>query len=340
MAVVTTDEDSGRKPERDIRLDIICPCCNEAECIEDFHTELSRQLERIPHCKSRIIIVDDGSSDGTLEVLNRLAQHDSRVRVYAFSRNFGHQAALSAGLEAARGDAVVLMDSDLQHPPALIPVLVEKWKEGFDVVQAVREQTADSGLLKRFSSRLFYTVFNCLSETRIIPGAADFCLLSRPVYRSIRGLPERRRFLRGLVAWMGFRRAQIPFVAPARHAGISKYGPARMARLALDALLSFSTRPLRVATNVGLLIATLSALYFVYAVWIKIGASEAVRGWTSVICTILLLGGIQLVFIGVLGEYLARVLDEVKGRPQYVLKQAPARRSRRGGRVRAGKGVQ
>ncbi|MEZ6183394.1 MAG: glycosyltransferase family 2 protein [Planctomycetota bacterium] len=309
---------SAPPPER---LAVVCPCYDEAPSIQAFHTALIRVLDALaPRVEARVLYVDDGSADGTLALLEGLAAADPRVAVAPLSRNFGHQAALSAGLTLAAGaDAVVVLDSDLQHPPEVIPQLLERWREGAQVVLAVRKRTAGAGLGKRLSSAAFYKVFNRLSETQIQEGAADFYLLAERVREVLAGLPERGRFMRGLVAWVGFRRAQVEFEAPERAAGRSKYTPARMIGLALDAVLSFSTAPIRLATRAGLGIVLLGACYLAYVLYRYAFAGDLVQGWASLISVVLILGGAQIMFMGLVGEYVARAYRETKGRPTYVL---------------------
>ncbi len=268
--------------------------------------------------------MDDGSEDATLHKLNAIAAADDRVTILSLSRNFGHQAALTAGIDHACGDAVVLMDSDLQHPPELIPEMVSLWQQGNDIVSAIRERTLGASAFKNATMRLFYAIFNASSETRIVPGAADFCLLSARVCEVLRSMPERHRFLRGMVSWVGFRRAFVRYTAPERDAGISKFTFGRMLRLATDAVFSFSATPLRLATRMGVVIVLLAAAYLLYILFRYFAYRDTVVGWGSLVSVILILGGVQLLFIGLIGEYLARVFEEVKGRPLYLLKQGPA----------------
>src|SRR3989441_4043030 len=228
-------------------LCVVTPCYNEEEVIEKFYEALKPVLKSLPGLNHRIIFVDDGSRDRTLEKLNALGARDPAVHVYALSRNFGHQIALTAGLDAARGDAVIMMDSDLQHPPGLIPDMIRLWREGHDVVSAVRQATEKSGLFKGLTSAVFYWLINFLSDTSIVRGAADFCLLSRQAHRALRRLPERHRFLRGMVSWIGFWRTFLQFEAPDRPAGRSKCTFLKMAHLALNATLDLSIMPVRLA---------------------------------------------------------------------------------------------
>ena len=305
-------------------LSIVAPFYNESDVIGLFYEALRPVLDSLTDLNVEVVFVDDGSTDDTLDQLNRIAERDQAVRVCSLSRNFGHQIALTAGLDVAAGDAVIMMDSDLQHPPTLIPELVRRWREGHDVVSGIRMRTAGETWLKGVTSRGFYTVLNALSSTTVPPGAADYCLLSRRVVNSLRGMPERHRFLRGLVSWVGFRRALVPYEAPKRAAGHTKYSLVKMVALALDAVFSFSAEPLRLALRAGL---GITVLGFVYLAWTLINGyllGALVPGYSSLIGVTMILGGCQISFIGLIGQYLARVFEEVKGRPIYLLKQEPS----------------
>ena len=305
-------------------LSIVAPFYNETEVIGLFYAALRPVLDELRDVDVEMVFVDDGSADDTLDQLNAIAQRDPAVRVCSLSRNFGHQIALTAGLDAAEGDAVILMDSDLQHPPALIHELVRQWREGYDVVSAIRERTAGESWFKGVTSRGFYTVLNALSTTKVPPGAADFCLLSRRMVTSLTNMPERHRFLRGMVSWAGFRRAFVPYEAPKRAAGHTKYSLVKMVTLSLDAVFSFSAEPLRLALRAGL---GITFLGFIYLAWTLINGyilHALVPGYASLIGVTMILGGCQLSFIGLIGQYLARVFEEVKGRPMYLLKQEPS----------------
>lgn len=290
--------------------------------IGPFHTELCRALAEV-QIDWRVCFVDDGSTDDTLRLLNGLAAADPRVRVYSLSRNFGHQVALTAGLDATAGSAVVMMDADLQHPPSLLPAMIGKWREGHDVVSAVRTNTDGASRFKRLTARGFYWVINRLGDTPIIPGAADFCLLSARAHTALCAMPERHRFLRGMVSWIGFDRALVPFQAGRRDAGLSKYTAVRMLSFAFDALFSFSAAPMRMATRLGVLLLVPGTIYFAYIAARYVVLNDFVRGWGSLIGTVLIIGGIQLISIGIVGEYLARIFEESKRRPLYFFKQTP-----------------
>jgi dolichol-phosphate mannosyltransferase len=310
-------------------LCVVAPCFNEAESIAAFYNKLKPVLVALPDLRHRILFVDDGSSDSTLEQLKKLAGDDADVRVYSLSRNFGHQVAVSAGLDVARGDAVVMMDSDCQHPPSLIPEMVQQWRAGYDVVSAVRQSTADAGWFKRFSSDAFYLLINKLSETPIVPGVADYCLLSRRAHRALRAMPERHRFLRGMVSWIGFPRTFVSYEAPPRIAGKSKYVLARMINLALDAVFSFSSTPIKIASRFGLFLFAAGMLYLIYILASYFAAGGLVHGWASLISVVLILNGVQLIFVGLSGQYQARIFEQVKGRPLYFFKETPPRRRRK-----------
>jgi glycosyltransferase involved in cell wall biosynthesis len=306
------------------RISIVSPCYNEAQVVDLFHTELARVLSGMPEHEFEIVLVDDGSADGTLEALNRIAARDPRVRVASFSRNFGHQIALTAGIDFASGDAVITLDSDLQHPPALIPELLRRWREGYDIVSAIREDTDGVGIFKKASSRAFYFLINALSTVHVPVGAADFCLVSRRVADQLRGMRERHRFLRGMISWAGFSRALVPYRAAARAAGEPKYTLFKMVGLALDAIVSFSTVPIRLAARLGVVI---SLLGFAYLAWNFVKAyleHSAAAGWASTLGVVMILGGAQLMFLGLIGQYVGRMFEELKGRPIYILKQEPA----------------
>jgi glycosyltransferase involved in cell wall biosynthesis len=305
-------------------ISIVAPFYNESEVIEYFYKELKGVLDVLEGITYEMIFVDDGSEDDTLTKLNCLAESDSKVRVYSLSRNFGHQIALTAGLDAARGAAVIMMDGDLQHPCKLIPEMIKKWRQGFEIVIAVREHTQDASWFKQLTSKIFYRLFNFMSDTNVHEGAADFTLLSRKSHQILRNMPERHRFLRGMVSWIGMSRALVRYQAPKRAAGRSKYSLLKMVSLAVEATLSFSTMPLRLATRAGFVITCLGFLYFVWIILRYLFVGDLVLGWGSLICVVLIVGGAQLSFIGLVGQYLARVFEEVKNRPIYIFKQSPS----------------
>lgn len=302
-------------------ISIVIPVLNEAENIPLLLDQLNGVTKKLPY-RFEFIFVDDGSKDSTYHIIQSVQKKDARVKALSLSRNFGHQAALTAGLNHAQGKAVITMDGDLQHPPALIPALLEQWKTGNDIVFTVREETADESFLKKLASRLFYRVINSFSETPVEPFAADFRLLDRKVVDSLKTIEERDRFLRGLISWVGFSSVGVNYKADARIAGTSKYTIKKMIRLALDGIISFSAAPLHLVTYMGMIVSFFSFLYGAYSLYAFFFTDRTIPGWTSILVAVLFLGGAQLISIGVLGEYLIRVYNESKGRPLYIIKDS------------------
>ncbi|WP_460166644.1 glycosyltransferase family 2 protein [Thermostilla marina] len=305
-------------------ITIISPFFNEESSVSLFFDAVyavSCSLRSRGHTVD-FIFVDDGSTDGTLDALQTLARQHSGVTVLSLSRNFGHQIALTAGIDHANADAAILLDSDLQHPPELIPVLVDRWENGYKIVQTIRNHTEDASLLKSLTSSLFYRVFNFFSDTPIQMHAADFCLIDRSVISALQSMPERHRFLRGMLAWMGYPRTYVQYTAPPRIAGQSKYTFRKMLRLATDALFSFSSRPARLASHVGLSLALAGILYLAYVVIGYTFALPFVHGWASLISTQLILHGITLFILGIHGQYISRIYEEDKRRPLYFIQHA------------------
>jgi polyisoprenyl-phosphate glycosyltransferase len=302
-------------------LDIICPVFREEAVIDLFHERLSAALEPIgQRYDIRIIYVLDPSPDRTELALSAISARDPRVEVLVMSRRFGHQAALVAGMDESRADAAIMLDSDLQHPPELIPRFVELWEQGADIIQAIRQDGAEIGLVKRMTSRWFYKLFVKLGLVDLPVGASDFRLLSRRVVEIVRAqLPEQNPFLRGLVGWLGFKVASVPFTPAARAHGRSNYRASTLLNFALNGICSFSKVPLRFCIGFGLVVAGLSFLAGLsQLVLYALGGTE-VPGWPSLIAALCFLGGIQLFFLGVIGEYVGLIFDEVKGRPRYLV---------------------
>jgi dolichol-phosphate mannosyltransferase len=267
-----------------------------------------------------LVLVDDGSTDATAPVLERLAATDPRVRLVYLSRNFGHQTALTAGLDHARGDAVVMLDADLQDPPELIPRMLDHWRSGCDVVYAVREQREGESRFKVSTARWFYRLFDKLAQVELEHNSGDFRLLDRRALDALLSMRERNRFLRGMTVWVGFTQAAVPYRRDARYAGETKYTISKMLRFSLDAISSFSHRPLQLATLLGFMISTLAFIAIPVVITLRI-LGEYLRGFSSITIAVLLLGGIQLIAIGIIGEYVGRIYDEVKGRPLYLVKR-------------------
>jgi polyisoprenyl-phosphate glycosyltransferase len=303
------------------RVDIIIPLYNEAEAVETFHVRLSSALQQLKE-DFHIIYVDDGSTDDTLARLRVLAGSDSRLQILELSRNFGHQAALCAGLDQAEGDFVICMDGDGQHPPALIPEMLSLAKQGYDIVLTQRVGEEKLSLFKKVSSALFYQLTNRIAHTQITPDSSDFRLLSRQALLALRSMPEYHRFLRGMVAWIGFRTVVLPFHPPARIGGQSKYSLPKMIRLAMDAIFSFSLVPLYIGVSVGglfLLLALLEAIY-VLQFWITGHTSTLAPGWSSLMFILLVVGGSLMITMGIVGIYIGYIFQEVKHRPVYLVR--------------------
>jgi glycosyltransferase involved in cell wall biosynthesis len=316
MSDVAGRRDRGVSRELGL-LSVVAPVFNEVETIAEFHNRVSSALEGT---RFELLLVDDGSVDGTEQVLTRIADLDPRVQVISLSRNFGHQAALTAGLDHARGDAVAMLDSDLQDPPEVIPKLLDEWRAGADVVYAVRETREGESRMKLATARWFYTLFAKLTDVELRQNAGDFRLLDRGALDALNSMRERSRFLRGMSVWVGYRQVAVPYQRDARYAGETKFTPRRMVRFSLDALSSFSHVPLQLATVLGFLFSIVAFLAIPVAIGFRI-AGQFVPGITTVLLVVLLLGGIQLITVGIIGEYLGRVYDEVKQRPLYLVRQ-------------------
>jgi polyisoprenyl-phosphate glycosyltransferase len=299
-------------------LSVVAPAFNEVATLPTFIARLIATLEDTGE-EWEVVIVDDGSRDDTWGAIQRAAADDDRVRGIRLSRNFGHQLALTAGMTVAQGDPVISLDSDLQHPPEVIPALLGASRLGFDVVYAVRSSQDAAGFWKRFTARVFYKILNRLSTLELPEGAADYRLMSRRVVDVLLAMPERHRFLRGLVRWAGYEQSFIEYHRSAREAGETKYTPRRMLLFAWDAVVSFSSFPLRVASVLGVCVSVLGWLYLIYVLATKIFSDRTVPGWTSVTAAVLVLGGAQLVFLGILGQYVGRMYDDVKQRPLFLI---------------------
>jgi dolichol-phosphate mannosyltransferase len=302
-------------------VSVVIPAYNEAPCLGALHRELSAVCDSLPY-DFEFIFVNDGSTDETEALLADLRAQDDRVRYLVMSRNFGHQGAISAGLAFAAGDAVIMMDGDLQHPPSVIPRLLERWESGLEVVNTIRLETEDGSLIKKLLSRAFYWVFRALTGFPIERGGADFRLMARAPLDALNALPERHRFIRGLVPWLGFRQTSVTFRAPARWAGRPKFTFRRSARLALEGVTAFSLYPLRPLVVFGMLVAAASLACGLGALgWHFLGGGP-ISGWIAVLICVHFFGGCQLAALGIMSEYLGRTLDQVKGRPQYIVRSA------------------
>ncbi|OJX40883.1 MAG: hypothetical protein BGO78_12480 [Chloroflexi bacterium 44-23] len=307
-------------------VEIIIPLYNEAESVAAFHQQVCTAIADLSY-RFLFTYVDDGSSDGTARILEQLQQQDARVRIIELSRNFGHQAALSAGLDAADADAVITMDGDGEHPPALIPQMLAQAEAGYDIVIAMRQEDQQASWVKRSTSSAFYWLINRVGDTRIIPGAADFRLITRPVLDSLRQFHEYHRFLRGMVAWMGYRSIKLPYSPARRIDGKSKFTFKKMFSLANQAIFSFSLVPLYFVISLGgifLLLALAEGLY-VLSFWVSGQQSGLAPGWSSLMFVLLIIGGTIMISLGIIGVYLGYIFQEVKRRPVYLVRRTLGR---------------
>lgn len=306
--------------ERPFRLSIVVPMYNEAEVLAMFFAGICPILAG-QTSDYEIICVDDGSRDGTLALLSDYHAQNARIKIVSLSRNFGKEAALTAGLDSATGDAIIPIDADLQDPPDLIPALVAKWREGYDMVLAVRQSRDCDSVIKRVTAKLFYEVVGRLCDTPIPANAGDFRLMDKCVIEAMRQLPERTRFTKGLFGWLGFRQATVPYTRPARAAGETKWKYWRLWNYALDGIFSFSTLPLRIWTYIGLLVSAASLLYMSWIIIRTLVVGVEVPGYASLFVAVLFFSGLNMVGMGILGEYLGRVFIEVKRRPIYLISE-------------------
>ena len=305
------------RPE-DYILSLVVPVFNEEDNIKVFYERVMEKIEAL--CRSEIVFIDDGSNDRTLEEIKALRTEHDNVQYLSLSRNFGHQNALKAGLDFCSGDIVISIDGDLQHPPYLIPKMIEYWQDGYDIVATVRKDIeGETGWFKKFASRFFYQFLSAISSIDLKAGSADFRMLDRKVVDTWKRLEENDLFFRGYVAWSGFRQIECDYVPDKRHSGDTKYTLGKMLRLALNGLLGFSVLPLRMVILLGFIVSIFGFCYGLYAVLISIFSDRAVSGWSSIIAGVYFLGGIQLICIGVCGEYIGRIFMQVKKRPLYIV---------------------
>ena len=299
------------------RISIVVPVYNEEENIAHFVQSVTAVMEQLPYTYE-MLFIDDGSRDRSREILLELGTRDPRVQSIFLARNSGHQLALTCGIDHAEGDAVITMDGDLQHPPELLPVLLAKWEEGYDIVQTVRLTTEGASLFKRLTSKYYYRLLNALSDVEIQEGGSDFRLMDRKAVLALRRYREHARFIRGIVGAMGFRRTTVEFVAHERFAGRSKFSLHKMISFALDGILAYSVQPLRVAFYAGVLSALLAVLLFLHVLFETLSGAT-VPGWSTIVVCSLFFGGMQMMLLGICGEYIARILQEVKNRPLYLI---------------------
>jgi dolichol-phosphate mannosyltransferase len=311
-------------------LSVIVPCFNEALVIRETHRRLHVVLEALENLPYEIIYVDDGSKDETPAILLELQAGDEQVRVIEFSRNFGHQIAVTAGLDHSAGDACVIIDADLQDPPEVIAEMVERWRDGYHVVYGLRTDREGETAFKLWTAKIFYRLINRLSNIEMPLDVGDFRLMDRKAVDALLSMPERDRFLRGMVTWVGFRQAAVMYRRAARHAGETKYPLAKMIRFATDGVLSFSFTPLRLAIYTGFIVMGFALLGIIYALVERFIIGDVVRGWASIFVAVLFMSGVQLISIGIIGEYIGRIYGEVKHRPLYFVQERRGFANQRG----------
>ncbi len=306
------------------RISIVVPVYNEEENIAHFARAVADVMERLPY-HYELLFIDDGSSDRSREILRTLGAQNAHIGSIFLARNYGHQLALTCGIDHADGDAVITMDGDMQHPPELLPQLIARWEEGFEIVQTVRLTTEGVSFFKRATSKYYYRLLNLLTDVEIQEGGSDFRLMDRKAVLALRRYREHARFIRGMVGALGFRRTTVDFVAQARYAGISKFSLRRMISFALDGIFAYSIKPLRTALYAGIVSALLAVVLFLH-VLVETLRGETVPGWSTIVVCSLFFGGMQMMMLGVCGEYIARILQEVKNRPLYLVAcENPAR---------------
>jgi len=296
-------------------ISIVTPVYNEEDNVVFFHEEITKVM-KTTGMDYELIYVNDGSRDRTDELIRELAEKDPHVRAITFARNFGHQTAITCGMDFARGDAVITMDGDMQHPPELIPLLLEKWKDGYDIVQTIRTSTEDSGFIKKITSAGYYKVINSISKTPVTPGGSDFRLMNRKSLDVFLRFREHARFIRGIVGGLGFKQATVKFEAPARHAGVSKFSMNKMLHFAMDGILTNSTTPLRAAFYAGAVSGFIGILLILHVLYSYL-VGNTVPGWATMTILIAFFGSANLVGLGIIGEYIGRIYEETKDRPLY-----------------------
>ncbi len=301
-------------------ISIVAPVWNEADSLPEF---ISRISEALKDQDWELIIVDDGSTDGSDQILLQEAEKNERIKTVLFARNFGHQIAVTAGMDYSQGNAVVIIDTDLQDPPELIPELIKKWKEGYEVVYAVRSERKGESFFKRISASFFYRLINRITSIDIPLDTGDFRLVDRKVVDVLNSMREHHRFLRGMSAWVGFRQIGVPYERAPRFAGETHYTLPKMIRLAITAITGFSFFPLQVATYLGFFSAALAIIAIIVVVILRLSGNEAFFGQASTLIAVLIFGGVQLISLGILGEYIGRLYDEARGRPLYIVRSAP-----------------
>ncbi|WP_163192963.1 glycosyltransferase family 2 protein [Clostridium thermarum] len=301
-------------------LSIVVPMYYEEEVAEECYKRLTKVM-KAKEFEYELLFVNDGSKDKTYEILSEIAKNDIRAKVINFSRNFGHQAAVTAGIEASKGDAVVIIDADLQDPPELIVDMIKLWENGYEVVYAKRMKRKGETWFKLVTAKYFYKFLDAMSDVKIPQNTGDFRLIDRKVANVFLAMPEKNRFIRGMISWVGFNQIAIEYIREERFAGKTKYPLKKMIKFAKDGIIGFSTKPLKLITTLGLISVFLSFILFVYTIISKLLQTDIERGWASIMVAIAFFSGVQLLSLGIVGEYIARIYDETKGRPLYIVKE-------------------
>lgn len=304
----------------EIVCSIVIPMYNEEEVIKETYNRLKEVMDQSSE-SYELLFVNDGSKDRSAQIIAELARTDKNIRLIDFSRNFGHQIAVTAGMDYARGQAVVIIDADLQDPPEVIPRMLEKWREGYDVVYGKRLKRQGETFFKKFTAYLFYRILGALTDDNIPKDTGDFRLIDRKVCDAMKQLNEKNRFLRGMINWVGFKQTAVEYIREERWAGETKYPLKKMLKLATDGIFSFSYKPLKLATYIGFLLSASGFLYLLYVLYQRLFTLNTQTGWASIIAVNLIFNGITLVILGILGEYVGRIYEEVKGRPLYIVKE-------------------
>lgn len=299
---------------------VVIPVFNEETVLPELYRRLTQVMDELKE-SYEIILVNDGSSDSSLKIMREMHTRDPKIKVVDLSRNFGHQIAITAGTDYASGQAVIIMDADLQDSPEVLRQFIEKWKQGYHIIYGVREKREKETVFKTLTAKLFYRLFNKMTELEIPVDTGDFRLMDRKVVDAFMEIREKNRFVRGLTIWTGFNQTGITYHREQRHSGYTKYPLRKMIKFALDGIFSFSKKPLKIATYFGFTMAALSFTYLAYVLYIKYFTDKAIAGWSSLIFAILLIGSVQLICIGIIGEYIGRISDEVKNRPLYLTKE-------------------
>jgi polyisoprenyl-phosphate glycosyltransferase len=304
----------------EILYSIVVPMYNEEEVITESYKRLKKVLDELTD-PYELVFVNDGSKDQTVSIIKSICEKDRNVKLIDFSRNFGHQVAITAGMDYSIGQAIVVIDGDLQDPPEVIPKMIEKWKEGYDVVYGKRTERKGDTFFKKFSAKMFYRFLKKMTDVDIPVDTGDFRLIDRKVCDALKQVNERNRYIRGLISWLGFRQTGVEFSRDKRFAGATKYPFKKMLKFAFDAITSFSYKPLKIASYIGLLLSFFSFFYLLVVLYEKLFTANTVPGWTSILAVNLFFNGIILLILGIIGEYIGRIYDEAKGRPLYVVRE-------------------